>query len=63
MRGRDGGGEREFQGLREVAKGKAICIEEVNKGGNRKGMRQESRLAKRGRDGVIGRVIRILEST
>jgi hypothetical protein len=52
-----GGGEGEMQGVREAAKGKAIC-----KGGDRKAGRQESRLAERGRDGVMGRMIRTLES-
>ena len=61
MKGRDGGGEGESQGVREAAKWKAISEEGVYKGGDRKAGRQESRLAERGRDGVMGRMIRTLE--
>jgi hypothetical protein len=48
--------------VREAATGKAISKEGANKGRNRKAGRQESRLAERGRDGVMGRMIRTLES-
>ena len=51
-----------MQGVSEAAKGKAICKEGVNKGGDKKAGRQESRLAGRTRDGVMGRRIRTLES-
>jgi hypothetical protein len=48
--------------VREAAEGKAICKEGVNKGGDRKAGRRESRLVESGRDGVIGRMIRTLEN-
>ena len=51
-----------MQGVSEAAKGKTICKEGVNKGGDTKAGRQESRLVERGRDGVMGRMIRTLES-
>jgi hypothetical protein len=47
--------------VREAALGKARCKEGVNKGGDREVGRQESRLAERGRDGVMSRMIITLE--
>ena len=36
MKGRDGGGEGESQGVREAAKGKSICKEGLIREGTRK---------------------------
>jgi hypothetical protein len=62
IKGRDGGGEGEPLGVRDAAKGKAICSEGDNKRRDRKAERQESRLTERNMDGVFGQMIRILES-